>query len=322
MRETTLSIERTPHIIATEINSIKRQTQVIMLQACIEIGRRLVEAKELVPHGEWSEWLEKTVDYSQRTASNFMRLYEEYGNSQASLFDFSNSQALAKLSYTQAVALLGIPSYEREQFIEEHDVESMSTRELQQAIKERDEAQRKLKEVEQNADQIAAERDELKEKADSAAKALAEAEKERKQFKADVDKLSKELKQARATGASPEQIKQLKTELADAQKKVKDLEEAASKPVTLEPAIIEKVPEDVERELNELRNKVKQFEEKAGQPEALLKFKVRFDTQVGGFKELLAILEEIKTVDPASYDKYRGAVSGLLDKMLESLRNE
>ncbi|MBR0282111.1 MAG: DUF3102 domain-containing protein, partial [Oscillibacter sp.] len=44
------------------------------------------------------------------------------------------------LTYTKALALLAVPADERETFVKENDVESMSTRELQDAIRERDTA--------------------------------------------------------------------------------------------------------------------------------------------------------------------------------------
>ena len=315
-----LSMERTPHVIAVEINSIKRQAQVVMTQACVEIGRRLVEAKELVPHGEWGDWLEKNVDYSKSTANNLMRIYEEYGNNQMSIFGGTNLQALGNLTYTQAVALLGVPSHEREQFVEDNDVGSMSTRELQQAIKERDEAKQRLREVEQNTDEIM---DELQSIRDEAKKAKEIEDK----LKKELNEVQKQLTEAKNSG-NDENVGRLQSALAktdtslkDAQGKIADLEkQLKEKPVDV-PAtkLVEKVPDAVEKELNELRNKVVQFEQKAGQPEALLKFKVRFDTLVGGFKDLLANLEEIKTAQPEAYEKYHAAVTGLLNKMLGSL---
>jgi hypothetical protein len=51
-----LITERTPLVIAAEINTIKRQTENILLTNAIEIGRRLKEAKELVRHWEWGKW--------------------------------------------------------------------------------------------------------------------------------------------------------------------------------------------------------------------------------------------------------------------------
>ena len=44
------------------------------------------------------------------------------------------------MTYTQALTLLGIPEEERNEFIAEHDVESMTKLELQQAVKDRAQA--------------------------------------------------------------------------------------------------------------------------------------------------------------------------------------
>ncbi|HHY25584.1 MAG TPA: DUF3102 domain-containing protein [Desulfitobacterium dehalogenans] len=132
-----LSIERTPLLIAAEINTIKHQVSKVLLFSAIEIGRRLAEAKSLIPYGEWGKWLEESVSYSRRTANNLIRLFEEYGSNQPALQD---SQALAKLNYTQGIILLGVPEEERAQFIAELDLESMSTRELQKAVQERNRA--------------------------------------------------------------------------------------------------------------------------------------------------------------------------------------
>ena len=61
--------------------------------------RRLVEAKGMVEHGQWGEWLEKSVDYSTRTAQNLMKIFEEYGADQIPLFgDNAKTQAIADLT--------------------------------------------------------------------------------------------------------------------------------------------------------------------------------------------------------------------------------
>ncbi|CDX02262.1 Membrane-bound metallopeptidase [Desulfitobacterium hafniense] len=164
---------RTPQIIAAEINSIKEQTGKILLHSAIEIGRRLTEAKAMVHHGEWQKWLESSVSYSQSTANKLMRVFAEYGSKLAADHQAgANSEAMTSLSYTQAVILLGVPETERESFIVENDVSAMSTRELQQAVKERDEALDKNAELQETVDsntgtitQLTAERDELRKQA-------------------------------------------------------------------------------------------------------------------------------------------------------------
>ena len=305
---------RTTDVIASEINGIKAQARTMVLCSTIEIGRRLVEAKSMVDHGQWGEWLEKSVDYSKSTANNLMRIFEEYGADQIPLFgDNSKSQALGNLSYTQAVALLGVPADERESFIQENKIDEMSTRELQQAIKERDEAQRKLDLAKTTIDRVTDERDKFKKetfdlsfKATTALQQVTdkektvkilqgELEKERQRTKDEVKRLVGLLDEARADGLSTEKINELEAALKDAQEQVVTLTEELNKPVTVEATVVD------------------------NSGAAIQKYSAYFEIIVGGFKNLLGALAEIKEVDAAAHEKYRNAVSGLIGKMSERL---
>ena len=143
VRQTT-EVVRTVDVIAAEINALTAT----MLTNVIEIGRRMVEAKEMLPHGQFGPWLKANIPYSTSTASNYMRLFEAYGSQQKSLFGAEvNCQTFGNLSYSKALALLELPAEQRETFVIENNVESMSTRELQRVIKERDEALKKAEEA-------------------------------------------------------------------------------------------------------------------------------------------------------------------------------
>ena len=132
--------ERTPLVIAAEINTISYQTRKILLASAVEIGRRLQEAKAMLKHGEWGKWLEESVSYTSRTASSLMKIYEEYGPKFPEGSDGSNRKPVSDLTYTQALLLVGLPEEEREEFIAHNDVGSMTNQELQQALKDRDQA--------------------------------------------------------------------------------------------------------------------------------------------------------------------------------------
>ena len=135
---------RDPGIIAAEINIIKKKVQQTVIFASIEIGGKLMEAKSLVPQGEWGKWLENNVEYSQSTAENLMKLYKEYGGDQQSLFDtWTGSQTFGKLTYTQHLALLALPFSDRQEFAEQNNVEDMSTRQLLKAVQDQLEQERK-----------------------------------------------------------------------------------------------------------------------------------------------------------------------------------
>lgn len=121
--------------VAAEIKVIVQQTRFVMTTAAVEIGRRLVEAKELVPHGEWGEWLQRELDFSKSRANDLMRLYNEIGQDQEKMFG-GNLQTFGNLPYTKVLKLLAIPEEEREAFAEENHVADMSTRELDAAVRE------------------------------------------------------------------------------------------------------------------------------------------------------------------------------------------
>lgn len=116
---------RSPEVIADEINAIKTQTSSILSAAlsytkrsCFEIGRRLEEAKALVPHGEWGAWLESNFEYSESTAGNLMRIYREFGGEQINLLTGkSDMETFEGLSQSQLVELFTLPKHTRVEFV-------------------------------------------------------------------------------------------------------------------------------------------------------------------------------------------------------------
>lgn len=74
-----LQVTRTPEMVAAEINLIKDQTRKLVLSNSILIGKKLKEVKEMLEPGQFGKWLAEAVDFSQSTANNLMRVYDEYG---------------------------------------------------------------------------------------------------------------------------------------------------------------------------------------------------------------------------------------------------
>lgn len=189
-----LQTHRTLDMVAAEIRTFTAS----MLNNIIEIGRRMVEAKEMLPYGDFGKWIQENTGYSASTANNFMRIYTEYGAAQGSLFGGETEcQTFGKLSYTKALALLALPAGEREAFVESHDVDAMSTRQLQKAIRERDAA---LQEAEGSALRI----QELEEARDKIAEAYRAAEQEKGQLRDRLREL--EEKGAEPAAAGPAEI--------------------------------------------------------------------------------------------------------------------
>lgn len=165
-------LRRTVETVTLEIRTLQHQAQGIILSYAIEIGRRLEEAKAMVPHGEWGAWLKRELDYSPSTAQNFMKVFREYGDSQQSLFGgAAKSQTFGNLSYSKALRLLAIPDEEeRERFAEEHDVEHMSVRELNEALRAREEAEEKAAAAEDDARALRKETERLQEELEDQAR--------------------------------------------------------------------------------------------------------------------------------------------------------
>lgn len=168
--------------LVSEIRMITEQTKQVVLFNSIEIGRRLTEAKAMVKRGTWGTWLKERVDYSQRTANNFMKIYQEYGRNGLA----EKSQALANLSYTQALALIDLPEDERARFAEERKAGEMALRKLQEEVRQEKEKVTAVKEL---ADRNAAEAEakfaeELKQKDEQMTKLNAESEKVAAQIEA------------------------------------------------------------------------------------------------------------------------------------------
>ncbi|MCO1603118.1 DUF3102 domain-containing protein [Desulfosporosinus nitroreducens] len=181
-------MERTPLVIATEINMIKHHTEKIVLINAVEIGRRLTEAKALLKHGEWGKWLEESVSYSHSTATRLMQIFREYGPKLLVSPEGDNSSnyaTLHNLTYSQALILLGVPEEEREEFAKNNAIENMSARELQQAVSEKNQAI-------EDRDQARADRDQAIEEKESLKKELNGKDREIARFTEQTEGLEKQ----------------------------------------------------------------------------------------------------------------------------------
>jgi hypothetical protein len=132
-------VTRTADQVAADINKVKLNLAVAVVVSSIEIGRLLLEAKALVPHGEWGAWLAANVDFSESKAQSLMRRYKEFGDGQIDMITgTSDLDFFAFLSDSQMDALLALPKPERREFVEEHreELESgeMSVRDMKAEI--------------------------------------------------------------------------------------------------------------------------------------------------------------------------------------------
>ena len=229
------TIVRPIEVITQEINFYKQTAGA----AVLEIGKRLNEAKAQLEHGEWCEWLESKVEFSEASAQRFMRLANEYSLNPSPVMDLGASKALV---------LLSLPEEERESFIsethnvdgEEKSVSDMSKRELEKAVKERNDA---LHQAELAAKDV----EELEKK-------LKYTEMEAQHNKEQAQKAEKEL----------EELKNKPVEVAIQPLTDEDMEELKKQAAAEKQAEIEKLQKKIDK-LTASEKKLKESAEKAKQ---------------------------------------------------------
>lgn len=354
--ETAPAPPRTVETVTLEIRTLQRQAQQIMLGYAVEIGRRLEEVKAILPHGQWGEYLKNEVEYSQSTANNFMRIFREYGAAQQSLFGGTKSQAFANLTYTKALRLLAIPNEEeREQFIAEHDVEAMSNRELDKALKEREEAleaaaaaREEAKGLRREADQAKKAQEEAAARAQRLQDALSEANAAAQNAEAEHGKMLQELEELRsrpvqadteaieaarktaieemsgkvdkakeAKKKAEDKRKEAETALAAAQKELAELK--AKGPEVRELTAEEKdalTAGAVEKAQAAANERLQAMEKQLAQSDPdTVIFKVLFDGWQEAYGRMMDALERIRTADSGKAEKLSAAVRAAVERM-------
>ena len=242
--------------------------------AILEIGRRLIEAKEQLEHGAWSAWLKDRVSFSERSAQNFMRLAREY----------QNPQTFADLGASKALALLDIPAEDREAFAEEVDAEHCSVRELQAAIKARQEAENQAKDWALKCEQAKAEADAARDAARKREEELKMANgvmaglrEERRELKRQVKELESRPVEVATRDAAPEQIEAAKAEArAAVQEQIDQLTaqlEAAKKSAPIADASVRALSE-INLLLRQIQTAAHQIQEQLSQLDELSKARV------------------------------------------------
>ena len=108
------------------------------MQDWLKLGEALTEAKELVPHGAWEEYVLYNAGMSLKMCQNCMKAYRRFG---------TDNPDIARLNMSQVIALLPGSDEEIEKVSAGGSLDGMSSREIQKAIKAaREEEQQKARE--------------------------------------------------------------------------------------------------------------------------------------------------------------------------------
>lgn len=291
-------------------------------------------------------WLKENVNYSQSTANNFMRLYKEYGNNQGNLFTtLTNSQTIMNLDVSKALALTVLPPEEREEFVAEHDVEQMSTRDLKEALQENrelkqqqqqlqkqlEEKDRQVKETSAQLDTAITERQKMQEKLSETVNQNAGYEKSL-QVKIDAaKKLEQEKKAAEEKRRESEQKVQQLQQQIDALKEQKlqpdqqmigqlwaEAEKQAQQQFQEQIEKLTQEKERAEQKAQQAEEKNRQLESKASsvQSRELIVFDEKFKAFQDNYNQLNTLIAKM---EDATAGKVREAVKKLLSVMTENL---
>ena len=315
------------------------------------------------PSGEWNDlkkWLKDEVEFSERTAQNFMRIAKEYRNPQL-ISDIGNSAS-------KAIMLLSMPVEEREEFVgeaheingEEKTVAEMTTKELQEVLKEldaerkekeqlkkqldlfEDEAQRKQDEAvdaaySQGEEQIKR-LSELKEQAEAAAR---EAEKKVAELQGEVSELQMQKEQTTLLDATELEKIRMEAE-AEANKKAeaalqkkldkakKEAEKAKKEAKEAQAAI--EAHEEAQKEAEEtalaLKERLKLVQEEADKKvrlagnQEMAVFKVHFENVQMEFNEMMTCIDNLQEKEPEEAGKMRTAMKSLCQNIMQILEDK
>jgi predicted nucleic acid-binding Zn-ribbon protein len=136
-----------------------------------------------------------------------------------------------------------------------------------------------------------------------------------------IIKANEELDNAKASG-DDEEVTRLQASLQESQndldssaKRIDELEAQLKTNtidvITAEPMVIEKIPEETQKELEQLRKNI------SGR--SIARFRVCFEDLQETFREQLELMPEIKKSDPIIYEKCKGKMLELINSMAERL---
>jgi hypothetical protein len=202
----------------------------IRMMSVMAIGKEIKEVHEKLANnktGTFQKWC-RSIGISEDTVRNYIRAYDYIAE------NFGNIEAAENIQPSLLFAI-SKPS---------------APKELQEKVLSGDiTSHKQYKEMEEKLKAI-----------EGAAKTAIEASKKNLERADKAEAKAKELdeslrKLTKAHAVSPAEVEKLKKELEEANRQVEILTDELMKPVEVEPAVVEKVPEETERELNKLREK-------------------------------------------------------------------
>ena len=294
---------RTTVTIGAEIRTLTAQAKYMTLWFGVQIGRRLREAKEMLPYGSFGEWLKNETEFSTSSAQRFMKLNEEYGAEMSGILGGeTDCPTLGKLSVSNALRLLA------EKELAAADEGAALT------LAEKDD---RIAELEEERDKALDKARDLKEELDLAGEEQEKLEQELKELRerpidvaveVDQEAVEKAAEEARAeaTAQWEAQQEELEKKLAAAESKREKLQEAVKAAEEKAKNAAGQGEEERRKLADEVNRLSKQLE--MADPQ-ITTFKVHFEQWQQDYQKMIDILGPI---EGEKGDKLRNAVRAVL----------
>lgn len=104
------------------------QMSIVMLA---DVGRKLIEIKSRIQHGQFEDWCNENLEFSTRQADRYMDLASKMDDKDSI---FSNPTTLSDIGISKVWALLAAPEEVAVEVVETKDLEHVSVRELKDEI--------------------------------------------------------------------------------------------------------------------------------------------------------------------------------------------
>ncbi len=234
--QTEISIEnKSTEQLTAEVNVRYRQAEQLAGMSAMmlaDAGRRLIEIKARIPHGQFETWCADNLEFSKSKAEKMMKLAERVADENSL---FSKTETFTDIGISRVWALLAAPEEVAAEVIETNDVENMTVRELKAELarvkEEKEAAERKAEMIDHNNDDI---RKELASMQRKLSETVSEKEFAEMQAAAQAQKedLTKELSEAKAEAADIQaKLDKAKEDLKKQKAKQKEFEAARDEEV-------------------------------------------------------------------------------------------
>lgn len=113
----------------SRLEELGKRAQILVTGAAmnlLQLGQVIDEAKGIAQRGEWPEWVRVNTGLSLRMAEHYAKCYREFGL----------DSSIATLAPSKVLKLAAVVPEEREKLMAENDVQGMTVKELDAAIKE------------------------------------------------------------------------------------------------------------------------------------------------------------------------------------------